>query len=373
MRRLIYFSRDYTNHDLRFLSALADTEFEVFYLRLERRAEQLEDRPLPVEIHQVNWIGGKRTVSIFDGPNLLLDLRRVINRIQPDLIHAGPIQRCALLVALLGFKPLISASWGYDLLQDANRNLFWRYATQYTLQHSEILIGDCDTVRNKAVELGMPDDKIVTFPWGIDLGSFTPSEFPSNGGNEFTLLSTRNWEPVYGVDILAKAFVKAARQNEGLRLILLGNGSQASLLREIFTRGGVLNRVIFPGQVTHPDLPKYFRMSDLYVSASHTDGTSISLLEALASGRPVIVSDIPGNREWVEPGINGWWFKDGDAEDLARIILEANDQSRKLSEMSKAARQLAEKRADWGKNFPHLLQAYEAALDKHNGKPRTSL
>jgi hypothetical protein len=167
VRRLIYFSRDYTNHDLRFLSALAETEFEVYYLRLERRREQLEDRPLPVEIHQVKWVGGKRTVSILDGPNLLLDLRRVINRIKPDLIHAGPVQRCAFLVALLGFKPLISASWGYDLLQDANRNLFWRYATQYTLQHSEILIGDCDTVRKKAVELGMPDDKIVTFPWGI--------------------------------------------------------------------------------------------------------------------------------------------------------------------------------------------------------------
>jgi glycosyltransferase involved in cell wall biosynthesis len=103
-------------------------------------------------------------------------------------------------------------------------------------------------------------------------------------------------------------------------------------------------------------------MSDLYVSASRTDGSSISLLEALASGRPVIVSDIPGNREWVEPGIHGWWFKDGDEEDLARIILEAVNQPQQLSEMSRAARQLAEKRADWDKNFPNLLYAYEAAL-----------
>jgi glycosyltransferase involved in cell wall biosynthesis len=247
-------------------------------------------------------------------------------------------------------------------LHDAYRNRLWRFATKFTLQRSAILIGDCDTVRKKAVELGMPDDKIVTFPWGIDLNSFTPGKFPSKGRNQFTLLSTRNWEPIYGVEILARAFVKAAKQFEGLKLILLGNGSQASYLRQIFTRGGVLDRVIFPGHVTHTDLPNFYKMSDLYVSASRTDGSSISLLEALASGRPVIVSDIPGNREWVEPGIHGWWFKDGDEEDLARIILEAVNQRQQLSEMSQAARQLAEKRADWDKNFPNLLYAYEAAL-----------
>ncbi len=362
MTRVIYFSRDYTNHDLRFLSALAGTEYEVFYLRLERKHEQFEDRPLPVDVRQVKWVGGTKTVSIIDGPKLLLDLRRVIKSIRPDLIHAGPIQRSAFLVALLGFKPLVSVSWGYDLLHDANRDRFWRFATKFTLQRSAIMIGDCDTVRKQAVELGMPNEKIVTFPWGIDLNSFTPSEFPAKRGDQFTLLSTRNWEPIYGVDILAKAFVRAAHQLEGLRLILLGNGSQASSLRQIFTRGGVLDRVIFPGQVTHTDLPNFYKMSDLYISASRTDGSSISLLEALASGRPVIVSDIPGNREWVEPGINGWWFEDGDEEDLARTILDAADQRQHLSEMSRAARQLAEKRADWDKNFPNLLTAYETAL-----------
>ncbi len=122
MSRVIYFSRDYTTHDYRFLSALANSQYEVFYLRLERNNAQFEDRPLPDGIRQISWVGGKKVVKIFDGPNLLFDLRRVIKSINPDLIHAGPLQRCAFLVALLGFKPLVSASWGYDLLMDVNRN-----------------------------------------------------------------------------------------------------------------------------------------------------------------------------------------------------------------------------------------------------------
>ena len=362
MTRVIYFSRDYTTHDYRFLSALANTQYEVFYLRLERRNPQLEDRSLPTGVNQVSWIGGKRASNVFDGPSLLIDLRRVIRALNPDLIHAGPLQSSALLVALLGFKPLISMSWGYDLLQDANRNMLWRRATQFTLRRSAIMVGDCNTIRQEAIELGMPDDKIVTFPWGIDLNSFTPDEYPLDQGDKFTILSTRSWEPIYGVDILAKAFVRAANQDQELRLILLGNGSQANYLRNIFTRGGVMDRVLLPGQVTQADLTNYFNMADLYVSASHIDGSSVSLMEALASGRPVVVSDIPGNREWVEPGVNGWWFEDGQVDDLALKLSQAFNQRQELTAMSKAARQVAEERADWDNNFPNLLEAYDVVL-----------
>jgi glycosyltransferase involved in cell wall biosynthesis len=360
--RVIYFSRDYTTHDHRFLSALADTQYEVFYLRLERRRAQLEDRPIPRGVRQVKWVGGGRPAIFLDGPQLLFDLRKVIKRLNPDLIHAGPIQSCAFLVALTGFRPLVSMSWGYDLLQDVNRNMLWRKTTQYTLRRSRILITDCITVRKRANELGIPDDKVVTFPWGVDLKTFTPDNYPPTKGDQFTLLSTRGWEPIYGVDILAKAFIKAANQHPGLRLILLGNGSQSSYLQNILNRAGVMDRVLLPGQVTQMDLPRYYNMADIYLSASHIDGSSVSLMEALSCGRPVVVSDIPGNREWVDTGSNGWLFKDGDIDDLARIILEAATQRQKLSEMSREARTLAEERADWNKNFPQLLKAYAIAL-----------
>jgi glycosyltransferase involved in cell wall biosynthesis len=161
--------------------------------------------------------------------------------------------------------------------------------------------------------------------------------------------------------VIAKAFVLAAHQRPELHLVMLGNGSQAQELRQIFTQGGVLDRVHFPGQVGQADLPRYYRSTDLYVSASHSDGTSISLLEALASGRPALVSDIPGNREWVTPGENGWWFPDGDEKALAGAILEAVAQRQRLPEMGCAARQVAEQRADWEKNFQVLLKAYELA------------
>ena len=365
--KILFFSRDYTTHDRRFLAALAETPHQVYYLRLEQRGHSLEDRPLPPQIEQIEWAGGREPVHLRDGPHLLASLKRVIHAVQPDLIQSGPLQTAALLVALTGYRPLVSMSWGYDLLFDADRNALWRWATRYTLSHSAVMIGDCNTIRQRARKFGMADERIVTFPWGVDLDHFNVvtgdcgATLECSNTPTLTLLSTRNWEPIYGVDLIAKAFVQAAQQRPELRLILLGDGSQAGLLRQVFTRGGVLDKVHFPGQVSQADLPDYYRAADLYVSASHSDGSSISLLEAMACGRPALVSDIPGNLEWVEPGVQGWWFPDGDSNALAQAILHAVDNRERLPEMGCAARLLAEQRADWKKNFQQLLKAYEFA------------
>ncbi len=366
--KVLYFTRDYTTHDHRYLSALARTGHQVYYLRLEQRGHQLEDRPVPPEVHIVPWAGGREPARLSNGPRLLASLKEVIARIQPDLIHAGPIQTSALLAALSGFRPLVSMSWGYDLLQDAERNTWQRWATSYVMRRSDALIADCRPVVEKAIAFGMPEERIVAYPWGVDLEHFKPGPgedpWPAPEPPDlqpFYLLSTRSWEPVYGVDLIARAFVRAARQRPELRLIMLGNGSQAGLLRRIFNQGQVEDRVFFPGQVGQRDLPRFYRSADLYISASHSDGTSISLLEALACGTPVLLSDIPGNREWIEPGAQGWFFPNGDEQALAEGMLRAVDERSRLPEVGRQARRLAEERADWEKNFRGLLQAYEIA------------
>jgi glycosyltransferase involved in cell wall biosynthesis len=373
--RVIYFSRDYTPHDHRFLSALAKTEHRTYYLRLEQRRNQLEDRSLPEGIELIRWAGGRKPFRWRDVPRLLVDLKKVIRTVKPDIIHAGPIQTAAFLAALAGFRPLVSMSWGYDLLEDARRNVWWGRATRHTLRHSSAMVGDCNTIRQKAIAYGMRDERIVTFPWGVDLHCFSPETSLRSNGRVFSLLSTRGWEPIYGVEVIAQAFVLASHRlarmtepgSEGsspeLRLTMLGNGSQAAELRRIFIQGGVLDQVYSPGQVSQAELPRYYRAADLYVSASHSDGTSISLLEAMACGCPVLVSDIPGNREWVSPGIQGWLFPDGDVEGLAQAIMQAVAKREGLGEMGRAARLLAEQRADWEKNFPELLHAYELARE----------
>lgn len=359
---ILYFTLNYNVHDQRYLTALAETDKKVTLLSLESDAHPNGGLSLPQGIRTFPWSGGHHPLNWYGGYALLPELRKIIFDLQPDLIHAGPIQSCAYLSALAGFHPVVSMSWGYDLLIDAKRSGLNQWITRYTLVNSDVLVGDCSTIRGEAISFGMHPDRIVTYPWGIDLEYFNPNSNIRKNANTFTLLSTRGWEPIYGVDIIAQAFIRAAQKIPQLRLVMLGSGSQKDLLYQIFSDGGVLDSVSFPGQVNQAELPDYYHGADLYIAATHSDGTSISLLEAMACARPVLVSDLPGNQEWITPGEAGWTFPDGDANALADGILNAWKQRSRLPEMGLAARSIAERRADWKENFPKLLKAYELAL-----------
>lgn len=365
MARILYFSLDYTPHDYRFLAALAESEHEVFYVRLQRGPRQTEDRPVPAAIRQVRWSGGRSEFRWSQLPPLTLAFRRLTRRLRPDLIHAGPIQTCTFIAALSGFHPLLTMSWGFDLMQDAERDRWQRWITRYVLRSSDYFISDAEVTRQKAIDFGMPAERTRVFPWGVDLDHFRPESPRRSAGaspSTFTLFCNRAWEPRYGVDILARAFGKVAQQRASVSLLLLNGGSQAALLRQIFERDGVSERVTFAGQVSQRQLPRYYHLADLFISPSYVDGSSVSLLEALACGLPCLVSDIPANREWIQDGVNGWLFPAGDVEALAARILQLMDDRAALERVRPAARATAEARADWKDNSRKLLDTYAHVL-----------
>ena len=370
--RILYFTRDYTSHDHRFLVALAETEHEVYSLRLEKRGAQREDRPLPVGIRQLVWEGGFAPVERGGYRKFSKKLKKVISDVNPDVIHAGSVQTAALVVAISGFKPLVTMSWGYDMLMDAESTPQMKKDTQFTLDRTSVFVCDCQAVADKAIGFGFDPSRIVKFPWGTDLEHFNPMGRENHrialewAQDEFVVLSLRAWEPIYDVKTVVKGFIDAVRKQPALRLVLLGGGSQANLLRQMLIQSGEMDKVHFGGRVGYDDLPKYYRSADLYLSASLTDGSSVSLMESLACGTPALVSEIPGNVEWVDTN-TGWFFPVGDWQTLsAKLLISYHQRERVRGIMRKNSRTLAEERADWPQNFQQLLIAYQMATEKQN-------
>jgi glycosyltransferase involved in cell wall biosynthesis len=248
-------------------------------------------------------------------------------------------------------------------MDDVHRNRWWEAVTRYTLKRSTFFISDANVTCDKAVAYGMNPERTVVFPWGVDLQHYAPSTVQHPSSN-FTLFCNRSWEPRYGVDVLAKAFVKVAAARPELGLILLGGGSQGGVLRQILMNSGVIDQVHFGGHVAQKDLPSWYHQADLYISPSHVDGSSVSLMEALACGLPCLVSDIPANKEWVRNDENGWLFRDGDVDDLAAKILQAVKKRGTLAQIGRNSRSVAEARADWKKNAETLMCTYEMLAGK---------
>jgi glycosyltransferase involved in cell wall biosynthesis len=374
--KIIYFSKNYTPHDYRFLSSLSKTKHEIFFLQLEATLRETEDRTVPKNVRQILWAGGRGEFRWRDIPKYVMSLRRVIREIKPDLIHAGPIQNCAFIAVLAGFRHVLAMSWGYDLVVEADKNAWMRWVTRFTLGRSAYFASDANATRDKAVSFGMDPDKTVVFPWGTDIEHFVPKQDRGRRTRDrklssvvhrprskaITLFCSRTWESMYGVDVLARAFVKVANENRNVNLMLLGGGSHGAKIRQILMNGGVMDRVHFGGQVGQRDLPRWYDMADMYISPSHVDGSSVTLIEALASGLPCLVSDIAGNKEWIEDGVNGWLFRDGDVDDLAEKILFAIKNRKSFKKIGETARKTVEKKADWKKNFGKLLEAYNNVI-----------
>ncbi len=367
--RILYFTRADSVHDQRFLAVLAESGHEGFVLRLHPG-----EYPTPSGIKALEWSGTKSQQTKNDIPRLTHELGELLKEVQPDLVHAGPLQDLAFLVARTGFTPLLSMSWGFDLMHDVLVSPDAAEKARFALGHSARLITDAHCSAAQAVRLGFDPEKICLFPWGVDLAHFTPAAARVLGmvwrerqgwGDKRVLLCLRSWEPNYGVDVLLRAFVEAAQKDESLRLILIGDGSQREHLLSILEEGKMSDKVFLGGRVPNQDLITFYGAADIYITPSHVDGSSVSLMEAMACGLPTIASDIPANAEWIAEGQSGWLFPDGDQHALAELLLQT--QKFDLSAVGKRARKVAEKRADWQRNKQLLFLCWEQALTSSKG------
>src|SRR5215471_5507942 len=350
--RVLYFSDNSSDHNRRFLQKISSHGHEAFFLDIAGSRPRFE---MPAGVTQlrpaltISQPRDPRSVEAF-----LPELESPLQTLQPDVFHAGPVQTCGYLAALTQFHPRIVMSWGSDLLLHARASGAWERATRYALEGADGFVCDCKTVREAALRYANLEN-IAEFPWGIEPGRFSPTGEKMTYWGEnpgiVTFLCTRSWEPLYDIDVLLEAFTDAYSQNPFLRLLLVGHGSMEVFIRQFIEQRNLTTAVQIHSEQDPNNMPKWFRSADIYVSCAKSDGTSISMLEAMATGLPVLVSDIPSNREWVNPSENGWLAEVGSVEAFAAGLLRAAGQSRDdIKAISARNQLLVIQRANWDKN-----------------------
>jgi glycosyltransferase involved in cell wall biosynthesis len=295
------------------------------------------------------------------------ELARLLAKVRPGMVQAGPLEPLARLALAAGARPLVAMSWGFDLLLDEQGPAGERIA--WTASHSDALLVDCRAAADVALTMGVRADRIFTLPWGVDLARFQRQDARTRASrrhrmgwdDKVVVISARAHEPLYRVEVVIEGFAAAARTRPELRLLVLGEGSETQRLREVARERCADGAVLFVGRVPNSELPEYLGAADVYVAASRVDGSSVTLLEAMAVGLPVLVSDIPGSREWVEPPQNGLLFPVDDPASLASGLVRLGADPYARGAMGASGRRLIEQRADWQKNIHTLDEAYRVA------------
>ncbi len=372
MARILYLTEGYSVHDWRFLSKIAATH-EVWYQPCVEQVRKTESRALPQAIHACPALAPEaKRFSWLHVPGMLRTLKKRMKEVAPDVIHAGSVPTGGFLAALSGFKPLLIMSWGSDVLVQAKKNFMQRLIAKYALGQASMALGDCDAVSKSIQGLSkLKDADIVQIPWGIRLSDF--KDVKSNGLREklgwegkTVLIATRGFEPIHCPLLLLEAFCFAQRNWPDVRLLMLGTGRLETRAKAFVQDKGLGELVHFASQIPNAELPSYFKASDLFVSGTLSDGTSISLLEAMASGLPVIVTDAYGNQEWVKHNVNGWRYEAGNPVALTRALEHALAQRNTFVAMGKTNQERVARDADWDKNFSRVLKAYSILTGGHS-------
>ncbi|MDO8307678.1 MAG: glycosyltransferase [Actinomycetota bacterium] len=300
-------------------------------------------------VHDRRWVEGLRAcgfeVEVLSGiEDLAAEVPRRLPAGAPVL--AGPLPTVARAL-VDSAHPIVGLSHGWDLQAGHAQSV--PVAELDWLPELARLIVDSPSTRSRAEAAGMPTDRIDLLPWGIDLDRFEPD------GDKATLaspadarvvLSLRTHDRLYRTADVIEAFALAASRDPALFLVMGGAGPLTNEHRERVRTLGLGRRVSFTGQVDEDAIAALMRAAALYVTASETDGTSVTLLQAMACRLPVVCSRNPGNEWWVQDGVTGHVFDIGDIDRLAMLMATASVTGPGLT----AARAAVVERADWRRN-----------------------
>jgi glycosyltransferase involved in cell wall biosynthesis len=241
-----------------------------------------------------------------------------------------------------------------------------RFLESLAWSYMHWLYGQVDTVfvnsehyRKCWIDRGFAPDKLKILPRGLDTDLFTPrrrdpSFWPGSGvnGKELRLLYVGRISREKDLDVLAAAYKKIRDAGQPVKLYLVGDGPYAEALAD------ALPDAVFLGYLKGEKLARAYASADVFVFPSTTDTFGNVVLEAQASGLPVIVSDLGGPKELVEDGRTGFVTKAHDADDFARAIDRISNDSGLRAQMGLHARQQVIDRS-WPGAFRKFWQATE--------------
>lgn len=142
--------------------------------------------------------------------------------------------------------------------------------------------------------------------------------------SDLILIFVGSLNQIKNPNILLEAFLTIPDSlivSEGLRLIYVGDGPNLPTLKARSERSSWRNRIYFMGKMPHEEMPKFYQLSDIYVQPSAYEGTSLSLMEALCNGLPIIANNVRGINSIIKDGTNGLLY-DGSIRDLTSKLID---------------------------------------------------
>ncbi|MGC9202021.1 MAG: glycosyltransferase family 4 protein [Thermoproteota archaeon] len=220
----------------------------------------------------------------------------------------------------------------------------------------------------------IPYDKISTIPNGVDTNMFNP-RVNGNKVRSYYRISTTDKLIMFagrlayekGLDTLIEAVSIIRKSISNIKLMLVGSADPPEMKERLATLAkekGIGDVTVFTDFIPHDKMPYYYAAADVCALPSRAEAFGISALEAMATGKPVVASEVGGIPEVVKNGLTGKLVKPENPKELADALLELLSDEQKIRKIGYNARRVAENEFSWEVIAKKTEEIYRKTLDK---------
>jgi glycosyltransferase involved in cell wall biosynthesis len=298
-------------------------------------------------------------------------VRRILAEIRPDVLHTHFLTGYGYWGAFSGYHPFIMTVWGDDVYLTPHQSFLKGVLARAVLRRADLVTGDSGDILDHAVAMGADPSVCHVVQWGVDLASFRPGVESGVRGRlgipagAPVVISIRSFtQPYYNIDTIVSVVPRVLARRPDAHFVFAGNEGDDAAFRRMAGELGIDERAHFVGRIPHEELPGYLATSDVFVSVPSVDATAVSLLEAMACGTAVIVSDLASALEWVADGESGLSVPPRDAGALEAAVLRLIESPDLRGRLGTRAAEIVRERADHRAHMARMEGLMESLVDE---------
>lgn len=352
-------------HSTRYIEAFAQKNYKTFVISDSKT--WVAPTPKNTKVFTLPKLN-KQTIFKRSIPNLL-HIVRLLDKIRPDIVDIHMQHHYGLPVVLRRY-PYTLTSWGLEVLKLPEAGFLKKKLAIITANMARKITVDARCLKEIWVSMGIPESKINVIPFGVDLSTFNPNvkgSFIRKNlrimKDDIAIISTRPfYKSHYNIECLIKAIPLILKRCQNAKFIIKGTGPLKIYLENLVNKLNVSNHVRFVGLTSHYEMAQYLAAADIYVSTAFIDTTSVSLLEAMACGLPPIVTDIAGNKEWINDEVNGLLFPPENSIALSEKVIQLINNENTRRHFGERCFQIVKQRASWEDCVNKMETIYQSLI-----------
>ena len=284
-------------------------------------------------------------------------VRRIVKKLQPDILHAMHLTSYGFLAALCDTHPLLTSVWGTDILEAPTWTPLHNRLTRFALKRADLVTATGLALADATLRYMPEGEPVTVVPYGVDLERFSPIERqPPDAQLVVGTVGRLSMEK--GLDVLLEAYALAIVDHLDMKLVIAGEGPERAKLARLAKDLDIEANVSFLGEIPHEGVPAVLATFDIFAMPSRAEGFGVAAIEAAAMGIPVVGSDVHGIPDVVDHSSTGLLVPPGDAQALARAISRLADDVELRQTMGENARTFVAERYDWRENTAQMERIY---------------